>query len=61
EAWRMLLASLCDAVVELDSELRISEEAPILGAWLLAGRTSLRGLCLEQFLCGESKRLFFQE
>jgi len=61
EAWRMLLASLCDAVVELDSELRISEEAPILGAWLLAGRTSLRGLCLEQFLCSESKHLFFQE
>jgi len=62
QACRRLLSSVCDAVVELDDELRIAEEAPHLGAWLLHGRKSLMGLKLEQLLYSKGeKRLFHEE
>ncbi|CAE7202179.1 unnamed protein product [Symbiodinium natans] len=60
EACRLILASLCDAVVELDSALCIAEDCPKLAYWLLHGRSSLRGVAFKQLLFSESEQQNFQ-
>ncbi|CAJ1389108.1 unnamed protein product [Effrenium voratum] len=59
-ACHLLLSSICDAVVELDAELKIAEDVHRLGSWLLHGRKhTVQGREMQHFLHSEPDREAF--
>ncbi|CAE8614933.1 unnamed protein product [Polarella glacialis] len=60
QAANVILETICDAIVELDSDLMIAEEAPRLGAMLLHGTGhSLKGTELKQLLQSDEDKQQF--